>query len=139
MGWIKDFRKYKKIMQVLLGLGLLALVGSVLVNEDALKGMLMGFGTSVTLVSGINIIFMYVKQKRDDAYESDMNLEFVDERLRLNKLKVLAYSGIVGMMALAFSNVIHLLFDTDVLIGNIIILFGYVVILIGLKLYYRNK
>jgi len=68
-----------------------------------------------------------------------MNLEFVDERLRLNKLKVLAYSGIVGMMALAFSNVIHLLFDTDVLIGNIIILFGYVVILIGLKLYYRNK
>ncbi|MCH4887220.1 hypothetical protein EZV73_06540 [Acidaminobacter sp. JC074] len=139
MGFIKDFRKYKIMMQILLGVGLLALASAVFVSEDALKGILMGFGTSVTSLSGINLIFMYIKQKKDDAYESDMNLEFADERLKLNKLKVLAYSGIVGMMALAFSNVIHLLFDTDVLIGNMIIIFGYVAVLVGLKVYYRNK
>jgi len=139
MNWIKDFSKYKKVMQVLLGLGLLSLLISYFIELDSMRGFLTGFGSSITAVAGINILVMFAKQRKDEDYEREMNIEFTDERLRINKLKVLAYSGIIGMMALALSNAVHLVFDNDLLISNIVVVFIYVISLIGLKLYYRNK
>lgn len=139
MNWMKNFSKYKKVMQLLLALGLLSLLAGQFIEADAMKGFLMGFGSSVTLVSGLNLLIFFVKQKRDEDYETEMNIEFTDERLNMNKQKVLAYSGIIGMMALALSNAIHLIFDNDLLISNIIVVFIYVISLAGFKLYYRNK
>lgn len=139
MNWLKDFSKYKKVMQVFLVLGLLSLLGSIFVDEDAIKGMLMGFGTSVTLIGAINMMVMFIKEKKNAEYEAEKNLEFGDERIRINKLKILAKSGVFGMLTLAFSNVVHLLFDTNLLISNIVVIFAYTFAVLGLKIYYKNK
>lgn len=126
-------------MQVFLVLGLLSLLGSIFVDEDAIKGMLMGFGTSVTLIGAINMMVMFIKEKKNAEYEAEKNLEFGDERIRINKLKILAKSGVFGMLTLAFSNVVHLLFDTNLLISNIVVIFAYTFAVLGLKIYYKNK
>ena len=136
---VKDFQKYKKLMYILFGIGLLSILSSFMVEEDSISGLLAGFGTSLSLVGAFNLIVMFAKKKKDEQYEEDMSLEFTDERLGLNKLKILAYSGIVGMFALAISNVLHLLFETDLLISNIVVIFGYTITLIGLKLFYKNR
>ncbi len=118
---------------------MLSIISSILIDSESFKGLLMGFGTGLTLVGVFNIIVMYVKKKKDEQYEDDMNLEFTDERLILNKFKVLGYSGTIGIFVLALSNVAHLIFETNLLISNIVVIIGYTFLIAGFKLFYRNR
>ena len=135
----KDFKKFKRTMQLMVILGAGSIVVSRQIPVDTYKGLLAGFGTSLLLIGSLNMLIILIKSRNNSDFEKDLEIEFADERLQANKMKGLAYAGIVGMMALAFSNMFHLIWDVDLLFTNILIVMIYVVIILGFKVYYKNK
>jgi len=135
----KDFKKYKRMMQGFAVIGLLFIGGSFLQESDTIKGLMAGLGTSFTLIGSLNLLILMFKSKRNKDYAEEMDLQMSDERLVKNKLKGLAYSGVIGMMALALSNVVHLIWDVNSLLLNNVVVFMYVISIGCYKLYYKNK
>lgn len=133
-----DFKRYQKKMIAITVVGLIATVIALFLERDSIGGMLLGFGSTLLLVGIINIIIIIIKKRSNSEYEEEMDLVFKDERLKNNTITALAYSGIVGMMLLALSNVLHLLIDVNLLITNIAIVLIYSLLLIVLKVYYRS-
>lgn len=135
----RSLKKFKTIISILLVIGLLCiLLGVLFIEEESAKGLLSGIGFGLVVTAALNLIIVQLKAKKD-SYEEEMELQFQDERVKLNKMKALAYTGIVTIFMLCTVLILNVLIDFDLLLGNIIVLFTYSIVLVIFKYYYKNK
>lgn len=136
---IKSFKAFKNVMRIIILIGCIALIASFMVEKDSLRGLLAGFGTSLTLIAIVNLIMTYIKEKRNNDYDVEMTLQMKDERVKINKLKTFAYSGMIAILCLCIVVVARALVEFELLIGNVIVLFSYSISVTIFKIYYKNK
>lgn len=135
----RSLKRFKTIISILLVIGMLCiLLGVLFVEKESAKGLISGIGFGLVVTAALNLIIIQLKAKKD-SYEEEMELQFQDERVKLNKMKALAYAGIVTIFMLCTVLILRALIELDLLIGNIIVLFTYSIALVIFKFYYKNK
>jgi len=134
----KLIKNYKWMMAILIILGVCLITASQLNYEWLNKDYTAGLGFGLIIAAALNIIILRIKQRKAD-YEDILELELNDERVKMNKLRALAYAGAVAVTLLCIISIVNAYASFDMVIGNIIVLFGYSGSLAFFKWFFRNK
>jgi hypothetical protein len=131
-------KNYKWIMSILIIIGLCLIMISNLDIAGHKSSYTAGLGVGLIFAAVLNLVIIRIKQRNSD-FEGEVEVQMQDERVKLNKMKSLAYAGIVMIATLVICNMLSAYMDFDLRVGNIIVLFSYSISLAGFKWFYRNR
>lgn len=131
-------KNYKWIMGSLALIGVILILVSRLLEEGHHPDYVAGLGVGLVFASVLNLIIVRIKM-RNSTYEEELEIEMQDERVKLNKMKSLAYGGIFMVVVLCFLNMLNVFIGFDMTLSNIIVLFSYIISVAFFKWYFRNR
>lgn len=131
-------RNYKWIMSILILLGISLILIAQIELEWLNSEYTLGLGIGLVLAATINLIVLWLKFRNSD-YEEAMEIEMNDERVKMNKMRALSYSGVVAIALLCIISILHAHVEFNMVLGNTFVLLSYSASLAFFKWTLRNK
>lgn len=135
---LKLMKNYKWIMGVLIILGVSLILFSRLELEGINSEYTLGMGVGLILAASVNLVILWFRFRNSD-YKEALEIEMNDERVKMNKMKALAYAGVVSIASLCIMSMLNAYIEFSMVTGNAIVLMIYAFTLAFFKWILRNR